>query len=304
MYDQRTRAGNPRNPAKVLYNQWFSILDQELKRNPNGRLIGNIYFGHDRGYGIGPFASYHQSTLPVSETGSDDRPHLCFGYAGYGAIGQSFIVTVDGEFRLGGFHGYESRNRVARNTFLDWDYYRSGYQWFVNTSDDLTPKFQGARILDNWRTPMAYVPERAVVAGYRRRSTWLKLERDPSFVGGWRIEFSRVGDEPTNTYFLSPLDEEVFRRYERIRARRYRLMREEELLASGAMIQRGKKRIETAEIEQRKNLQALALAAHFDVRIPAKTTPLKRTSEEEVEDGNDLDTHDQDAGDSVATGER
>jgi hypothetical protein len=278
IYDQRTRAGNLRNPAKALYAHWHSILKYHWNTNADGRPTGAIQFGRDRSYGIGPYAVY-DNKYPESEIGSNTYPHIAFGHAGwgYGSVGNDIILTRDGEFRLRGFHGYESRNRLARNTFLDWDYHRSSYQWFVNVGDQAPKNYHGdSNLLKAWRNPVHYVKERLLTPEYLVKPYWVKLERDTGVVGGWKIVFSRMADIENSRYRIDVDIPKRFADYEDLRLRRLAKTRDQELIDSGELIQTGSRTWKSkAEIETRKEEQALALAAHLDVRMPAKTNPLK-----------------------------
>ena len=292
IYDQRTRAGNLRNPAKALYAHWHSILRNYWTLDSSGRPQGVLQFGQDRNYGIGPFHVYDSVKHPVSEIGTNEYPHLCFGTA-YSSVGSTLTLARNGEFRLQGFRGDESRNRLARNSFLDWNRTASRPQWFVNPGD-LTSKWNN-NLLTAWRNPVHYVEESLLTPGWRTHPFWVKLQRDRNVVGGWKIVFSRMSETERPTYVNDVDVAARFERYEELRLKRLRHRREEELLASGELVLKGGRVRSSAEIEQRKDELALVIAAHLDVRMPAKTTPLKRTSEEEVDNGNDnlapLDPH-------------
>lgn len=304
IYDQRTRAGNPRNPAKALYSYWYSILRDFWTVDSNGRPRGVLQFGHDRGYGIGPVDPNYLSG-DVSEIGTNEWPHLAFGGAWrtWASVNNDFIVTRNGEFRMTHFHGHESRNRVARNTFLDWLEHASRYQWFVNPKEPVDK--WSAAVLRNWRNPVYYLEERLLVSGYGAAPAWFKLVHDTGFVGNWRIAYSRpaVVSKNYNWYRQSPTAEAI-EAYDALRTRRYHRLRETELLSSGELQRRGRRTISTREIEERREEQAIALAALLDVKMPARTVPLKRTSEEEVTHGNDMGAHDPDGAQAVAPGQR
>lgn len=261
---------------------WHSILKHHWTIR-EGRPQGQIYFGQDRYHQLNVLWIHGHQSYPLSELGPPAYPHIQFG---------PLVLTRHGEFKFNyRMHGAHQRNIIARNTFLDWGHVASRYQWFINTGD-LTSKWNFS-VLTAWRNPVHYVRESLLApSAYTVPPYWLKVVHDPNYVGNWRIAFSRMSELPRHNYHLDVDVPAMFEHNDAIQAKRRRLLRDEELVNSGQLVLSGGRMRPSAEVEKRREAQALHLAAHLDVRMPAKTTPLKRPSEKEVPDGHDVDAHD------------
>lgn len=274
----RTVRGQPENPAKALYRYWHSVLMPLAAVGARGP-VAKTYFGDDQYYGIGivsPDNNHQPSVHDELEFGTAERPVLGFGYVGWG-LSAKFKIRSNGEFQLLHVHGDKQRFIITNNTFLDWTYNFSEVQWFVNTG----PHQYTPNLMTNWRTPIHYVGQKSIYRPtWAWRPAWLRLERVDN---QWKIVFSRTSEHHyyrnLNRPDLGGATAEGFRRNEELRLKRYRRLMQAEQVKDGTIVSVGKRIIPTAEIEQRRTTQALALAAHLDVRAPAKTTPLKRSLE-------------------------
>lgn len=281
-YEKRTRAGNLINPGKVLYRAWYDALEAVWPYT-NWNQSWAMYYGPERYYGIG-----------VNEIDDKSRPIISFGavWQSYGSstnsVGLDFQINADGEFSVYHKHGWKQRDILTRMTFLRWSYEFSEFAWFY--SPNAVSGGYNNYSLNDLHNRVSYVSERVLrVKGYYHKP-WLKLV--PSAEAGdmgWKIAFSQ--DRPIR--HSSPPDSEVtqeqFDAYDALREARYRRLLRREQIDQGLIPHRVRKPVDHAAEAARRDRVHDLIVANMVLSQPAKTVPLRKTSEEEEQHGNILD---------------
>jgi hypothetical protein len=211
------------------------------------------------------------------EYGTNRYPTLGFGY-GWGSytLNPLFLLNRKGEFKLYKPHGDMQRNMISEQTFLDWKYEYSAFQWFVDTDMGHTTSTS----LTNWRSPRHYVSQGLFArTDYYFSPPWMKVVRGSD--GRWQIAFSRPSSEKrmADNPDVRTAYQEDFDKYEELRIKRYLRLERASRIASGELIAKKRRLIPTEEMNKRLARDVNMLSAHLVVQKPATTTPLKRTLE-------------------------
>lgn len=264
IYD-RTRNGRPINPGKALYEFWYSLLDNGIPKNyhgNNGSRTGRLAFGNMNGHG-----PWYLSFSHGDGNNPDDleRPEIHFG-------GSNFVLNRRGEFLVNHPHGWLQRDVISRNTFLQTGRVAGQYIWSVNTN--MVDTWVSESELLDWQNPIHYVSEHAMGTHDWGDRPWLKLEWSDDF--GWIIAYSRQ----RWAHGQAVGSASKFEAHDRLREKRYKRAEREHLIATGVIPRPSYRRPTEEEIEERREAAAQVLAAHLEVGMAAKTSPLRRTTEE------------------------
>lgn len=254
IYDDAARSTSVRNlqkraqkhPAKALYAYWLSVLDGATTGSANTGARFSLRLGDAY------LHSYRE------EFG---HPVLDFGH---------FTINVKGEFQLLPMHGAHQRNIVSASTFLQYSYFRSTYNWWVNPILEKKGYHWNTGDLEDWRKPVHYVSE-ATIRAKKWDRPWLKLLPEGD---GWKIGLAHHKS-------IDPVTQADFDRFEALRQRRYSLMERREKVRTGEWDAQGRPRPTTEQIKERQAKSVSVLMAHLDVSQPARTVPLRKTPEEE-----------------------
>lgn len=283
------------DPARTLHKFWLSILEAASNEDDGGKLSDVFAFG-PAGWGIG-----------VVDTDVLDRPVIGFGqiWKGSSSVYTHFRVAADGRFMLERMWGYERRTIIAQSTFLDWGYKAGRYQWFVDLGYDTVQDgryygryMSGNPKLGTWKEPVPYLSEAALGAN-QWHNPWWALEPDNN-ASGWKIvptdQTPPGGTNDEQTEALTTAHwRDVWERYNRTREFRYRKEENAWRASQGMKPLRVNSRSEPAprvthDGEVVVDDAAVHLfAAHFDVSLPANSTPLIREAHEEALNDNNLD---------------
>ncbi len=256
-----------KNPAKALYNFWYSVLDGCLDEVREGKSIAFGSTSNPRGSGIGAYN--------VDQQG---RPILGFGYVGYG-FAPLFTVRANGDFSLPHrLTGYKMRDAISRSTFLTWRHYRGAYNWLYWPTKN-SGKYSSSEL--DWRDQRFYVTDKLLTPswhesyygigsnGIKETQRWWSLVPDDQH--DWRIA-------PSKSQPLSEPAAALYERWVALVDRRHRLAERDYRIMIGELPPRPERHVlSDEEREARFNDDAQALSVLLDVTAPAKTTPMRRT---------------------------
>lgn len=274
IYLQR-KDGRPINPGVALYKFWHGCLmaHQDARPQAGHRLRGSTTMGAWR--------------ISTTNGGPDHRPNISFGY--------TFELNHRGDFTLRHQHGAHQRNILASETFLAWSYFRSGYQWYINTTPEGEGK-RGATGYERWHggrqplgdhsNPRQYIPESLLLCRSSGipwfKSVWSEEE------GRWVIDFAGLGRWPGGSQPVRPEEQaqaqEKFEAHKKLVQRRYRLLATDALRQQGILPPpRRATPLSAEETEKREQEQVSAIVAHLRVEAPARTqgrTTASKSTEE------------------------